>query len=64
MKRNKLFFPLGLILISLFLSFAIPAEKLDSHLQRGVDSIQPMDAYNYVKTLENNCCRNRSSRLG
>ncbi len=51
MKRNKLYFPLGLILISLLFSFAIPAEKLDSHLQRGLDSIRPMDAYNYVKTL-------------
>ena len=51
MKRNRLYFPLGLILISLLLYPLTPAEKLDSHLQKGLDAIRPMDAYNYVKTL-------------
>lgn len=51
MKQNKLLSLFGLIFISLLLTFTIHAEKLDSHLQRGLDSIQPMDAYNYVKTL-------------
>jgi hypothetical protein len=51
MKHNKLLSLISLIFISLLLPFTIHAEKLDSHLQRGLDSIQPMDVYNYVKTL-------------
>jgi hypothetical protein len=51
MKHNKLTFLPVLILILLFVSFPIQAEKPDSDFQRGLDSILPMDAYDYVKTM-------------
>jgi len=51
MKQNKLLTLFGLIFISLLFTFTVHADKLDSRLQKGLDSIRPMDVYNYVKTL-------------
>lgn len=51
MNLKKLIFTPTVILIFLIFSFFLNAEKLDRDLQRGFDSIRPMDAYNYVKTL-------------
>jgi len=51
MKHHKRFFLSVLILILLFSSLATQAEKPDSELQRGLNSILPMDAYDYVKTM-------------
>ena len=51
MKLNKFIFFPAFVFFVLFFSLSLNAEKLDRDLQRGFDSIRPMDVYNYVKTL-------------
>ncbi len=48
MRNIKRLFILSLILS---LSLSLSAKKLDKDLTRGFDSISPMEAYNYVKTM-------------
>jgi len=48
MRNVKRLFILSLVFI---FSLSLSAGKLDKDLARGFDSISPMDAYNYVKTM-------------
>ena len=49
MKRG--FYFVFLLALGIHLAPGIAAEKLNKDLEKALNSIQPMDAYNYVKTL-------------
>ncbi len=51
MKSYKHAFFASLILAALASSFSLQAEKLDKNLEKGFNSISPVDAYNTVKVL-------------
>lgn len=51
MKNRRHSFVVSLILALLASSFSLQAQKLDKNLERGLSSINPIDAYNTVKVL-------------